>query len=148
MKTKKRKVSKTQSFNLKEYFTWKMILNFGLGFSLIIGAFIYVSPDLSAQAQNNRPVNIQSDMKGTFFYNPDCASCKKAYPAIFWHNFLHMANHKEQIQVVNVAYSGNQHFINEYAITKTPTMVVKGQHLTSDNGKQLVKFTDKGGQHG
>ncbi|CAK1249784.1 Thiol-disulfide isomerase or thioredoxin (TrxA) [Fructobacillus fructosus] len=147
MKTKNKKGSK-QRFALKEYLNWKMLTSFGLGFSVIVGAFIYLAPGLSASGQNNRPVALQQDMKGTFFYNPDCSSCKKAYPAIFWHNFLNMANHKEQIQVVNVAYSANRHFISDFGIEKTPTMVTDKGHLTSSDGQKLVQFTEGGQDNG
>ncbi|CAK1230412.1 Thiol-disulfide isomerase or thioredoxin (TrxA) [Fructobacillus cardui] len=149
MKTKVKKGRKQhEKGSWRDYFEWKLLLSFVGVCAILVGAFTLEAPQLSAKYQNNRPVQVQQKGAGVFFYNPNCSACKKAYPAVFWHNFWHMTNEKERIEVVNVAYSANQHYIHDYGIVATPTMMTEKGQLQSSDGQKLVSFTERSGKHG
>ncbi|MFT9021678.1 MULTISPECIES: thioredoxin domain-containing protein [Lactobacillaceae] len=114
--------------------------------AFLVAGFLLV-PYGSMYFQNNKVDNVNTKAEAILFYNANCPHCQKVYPKIFWHNVLNFKNESKQIQTINVQNANNKHYVAEFAIQSTPTLMKTtniNQRLVSINSQQINHFI-KGG---
>lgn len=113
----------------------------------LVAGFLLV-PYGSMYFQNNKVTAIHAKNEAVLFYNANCPHCQKVYPKIFWHNILNFNNESKQIQTINVQNANNKHYVAEFAIQSTPTLMKTiniNQRLVSTNSQQIKQFIQTGG---
>ncbi|MBZ5987690.1 thioredoxin domain-containing protein [Leuconostoc gasicomitatum] len=100
-----------------------IIINKVLPVIMLLVAGFYFLPYASRNFQNNDVDHINKNNEAIMFYSSTCSHCQKVYPKIFWHNVLNFKNADKQIQTINVQNPNNKHYISEFAVQETPTLM-------------------------
>lgn len=113
---------------------------------ILIVAVFYMLPYASMHFQNNDVKALNAEARTVMFYKSDCSACQKVYPIVFWHNVLKFQQPENQIQTINVQNPSNEHYINDYQIQETPTLMKikdSNQRVVPIDKKQIIEFTER-----
>ncbi|CUW19606.1 FIG00773178: hypothetical protein [Leuconostoc inhae] len=111
------------SLNRKINYLQTTIINKVLPVIVLLVAGFFFIPYASMNFQNNDVDHINKNNEAIMFYSSTCSHCQKVYPKIFWHNVLNFKNADKQIQTINVQNPNNKHYISEFAVQETPTLM-------------------------
>lgn len=97
-----------------------------LTLSILILSLVLLTAGLIKRDGNTRRIVPNEELKGktVVFYREDCAACQRVYSRLWLRQKI-----VQDSVFVNMNQQKNRHYIQEYQLTKVPTIVHNGNYV-------------------